>query len=110
MIFAFYNLLQVIVDMKTLKQNFHEHIHEAQHYMLLSRDLHENLLETRRKVMKHGIDQRYRKMRDISETGAIARSILHKKLRQFCASATCPPSLIQQITVCILQQILLKIL
>lgn len=37
--------------------------------------------------MEHGTEQRSRKMREISEAAAVARSILHKKVRQFRASA-----------------------
>ncbi|GMP25105.1 hypothetical protein CsSME_00002133 [Camellia sinensis var. sinensis] len=55
----------------------------------LSRELHENLLTTRRKVMDHSTDQRYMKMREISEMAAMARSILQKKVRQI-RSATQP--------------------
>ncbi|KAM7499852.1 hypothetical protein LguiA_024266 [Lonicera macranthoides] len=77
---------EVIVEMERFKQNFHEHISQAQHYLKLSRDLHENLLVARRKVMEHGTNQRYRKIREISELAATARSILHKKVRQLRAS------------------------
>lgn len=56
----------------------------------LSRDLHENLLVTRRKVMDHGTDQRYRMMQQVSEMASMARSILHKKRRQNRPSATRP--------------------
>ncbi|KAL7003721.1 hypothetical protein U1Q18_004869 [Sarracenia purpurea var. burkii] len=58
----------------------------------LSRDLHENLLVTRRKITDHRTDQRYWKMREISEMAAMARSTLHKKLRQIRASAATQPS------------------
>ena len=37
--------------------------------------------------MEHGTGQRLRKMREISEAAAMARSILHKKARQLRASA-----------------------
>lgn len=40
--------------------------------------------------MEHGTNQRYRKMREISELAAIARSILHKKVRQLRASVAQP--------------------
>lgn len=84
---------EAIVDMERFKQNFHEHIHEAQHYLMLSRDLHEKLLVTRRKVIEHGIHERYRKRQEISQAAAIARSTLHKKLRQFRATAAQPSKL-----------------
>ncbi|KAF5960268.1 hypothetical protein HYC85_001477 [Camellia sinensis] len=54
---------EVILEMERLKQNIHDHISEAQNYLKLSRELHENLLTTRRKVMDHSTDQRYMKMR-----------------------------------------------
>ncbi|PSS04520.1 Endonuclease [Actinidia chinensis var. chinensis] len=79
---------EVILDMERLKQNLHEHVYDAQNYLKLLRDLHENLLVTRRKVMDHGNDQRYRKMREISELAAMARSTIHKKVRLIRESAT----------------------
>ncbi|KAK3042812.1 hypothetical protein RJ639_001085 [Escallonia herrerae] len=79
---------EVIVDMERFKQNFHEHIHEAQDYLKLSRDLHTILLVTRRKVTEHGSNERYRKMQEIFEVAAVARSTLHKKMRQLRANVT----------------------
>ena len=40
--------------------------------------------------MEHGINLRFKKMRDVSEAAAMARSILHKKVRQLGASAKQP--------------------
>ncbi|XP_028116074.1 uncharacterized protein LOC114313858 isoform X1 [Camellia sinensis] len=80
---------EVILEMERLKQNIHDRVSEAQNYLKLSRELHENLLTTRRKVMDHSTDQRYMKMREISEMAAMARSILQKKVRQI-RSATQP--------------------
>lgn len=37
--------------------------------------------------MEHGAEQRLRKTQEISEAAAVARSILHKKVRQLRASA-----------------------
>lgn len=37
--------------------------------------------------MEHGTEQRFKKMREISEAAAVARSALHKKVRQLRASA-----------------------
>ncbi|KAK3042031.1 hypothetical protein RJ639_001733 [Escallonia herrerae] len=79
---------EVIVDMERFKQNFHEHIHEAKDYLKLSRDLHTILLVTRRKLMEHGSNERYRKMQEIFEVAAVARSTLHKKVRQLRANVT----------------------
>ncbi|XP_043716792.1 endonuclease MutS2 isoform X2 [Telopea speciosissima] len=72
----------VIIDMERHKKDFEEHIHEAQHYLILSRKLNEDLLVAQRKVMEHGISQRHRKMQETSEAATIACSILHKKLLQ----------------------------
>jgi DNA replication initiation complex subunit (GINS family) len=54
----------------------------------LSKNLHEKLKLARRKIKEHGTEQRYRKMRKISEAASMARSILHKKVRQLRAHAT----------------------
>nr|POE52245.1 endonuclease muts2 [Quercus suber] len=78
---------EVITEMERLKQDFKEYLEEAQHHMMLSKDLYENLLVARRKIMEHGTRQRLRKMREISEAAAMARSILHNKVRQLRASA-----------------------
>lgn len=40
--------------------------------------------------MEHGTKQRYRKMREISEAAAMARSLVHKRARQLRASAAQP--------------------
>ncbi|XAR52128.1 hypothetical protein NMG60_11020037 [Bertholletia excelsa] len=77
---------EVILDMEKLKHNLHAHIREAQNYLKLSRDLLENLQVSRRKVMDHGSAQRNRKMQEISELAAVARSVLHKKVREIRAS------------------------
>ncbi|KAF3432709.1 hypothetical protein FNV43_RR23811 [Rhamnella rubrinervis] len=78
---------EVIYDMERLKQEYQELLDEAQHHLMLSRDLYENLLVARRKIMEHATNQRSRKMRVIPETAGMARSILHKKVRQLRASA-----------------------
>ncbi|KAK1399379.1 DNA mismatch repair protein MutS, core [Heracleum sosnowskyi] len=77
---------EAIVDMEKFKQNFHEHVHESQHYLMLARDLHGKLLVTRQKVIEHGINERQRQMQEISQAAAVARSTLHKKLRQYRAT------------------------
>ncbi|KAJ0046436.1 hypothetical protein Pint_05436 [Pistacia integerrima] len=81
---------EVIIDMERFKQEFQELLHEARNFLMLSRDLHENLLVTRRKLMEHGTKQRYRKMREISEAAAMARSLVHKRARQLRAPAAQP--------------------
>ncbi|KAM2921738.1 uncharacterized protein LOC126630727 [Malus sylvestris] len=78
---------EVIIDMERLKQDFQELLHEGQHHLMLSRESYEKLLVAKRKTMEHSSDQRYRKIREISEAAAMARSILHKKVRTRRASA-----------------------
>ncbi|KAL1823978.1 hypothetical protein ACET3Z_010756 [Daucus carota] len=82
---------EAIIDMEKFKQNYHEHVQEARHYLMLARDLHEKLLVTRRKVVEHGITERHRQMQEISQAAAAARSTLHKKLRQYRATLSQSP-------------------
>ncbi|MCL7035746.1 hypothetical protein MKW94_011192 [Papaver nudicaule] len=79
---------RVIYDMEQFKQEFRDHTHEAQHYIRLSKVLHENLLATKRRITEHETVQNYKKMREVYEAAAVARSLIHKKLREFRASAT----------------------
>lgn len=79
---------EVIIDMERFKQDSQELLHEARHHLMLSKNLHEKLKLARRKIKEHGTEQRYRKMRQISEAASMARSILHKKVRQLRAHAT----------------------
>ncbi|KAG6753558.1 hypothetical protein POTOM_041536 [Populus tomentosa] len=79
---------EVIIDMERFKQDSQELLHEARHHLMLSKILHEKLKLARRKIKEHGTEQRYRKMRQISEAASMARSILHKKVRQLRAHAT----------------------
>lgn len=79
---------EVIIDMERFKQDSQELLHEARHHLMLSKNLHEKLKLARRKIKEHGTEQRYRKMRKISEAASMARSILHKKVRLLRAHAT----------------------
>lgn len=79
---------EVIIDMERFKQDSQELLHEARHHLMLSKNLHEKLKLARRKIKEHGTEQRYRKMRQISEAASMARSILHKKVRLLRAHAT----------------------
>ncbi|XP_019460770.1 PREDICTED: uncharacterized protein LOC109360376 isoform X1 [Lupinus angustifolius] len=81
---------EVITDMEKLKQDYQELLDEGHHHLMLSRELYNSLLSTRRKIMKHSSNLRYKKMRDVSEAAAMARSILHKKVRQLDASPKKP--------------------
>ncbi|KAG5233608.1 endonuclease MutS [Salix suchowensis] len=79
---------EVILDMERFKQDSQELLYEARNHLMLSKTLHEKLKLARRKIKEHGTEQRYRKMRQISEALAMARSILYKKVRQLRAHAT----------------------
>ncbi|XP_019054629.1 PREDICTED: uncharacterized protein LOC104605235 isoform X2 [Nelumbo nucifera] len=80
----------VIIDMERFKQDFEEHIRQAQHYLNLSRKLNKDLLAAKKKITEHGITQSYQKMHAISDVAARARSLLHKKLRQLRVSTMQP--------------------
>ncbi|KAI4307000.1 hypothetical protein L6164_030235 [Bauhinia variegata] len=81
---------EVITDMEKLKQDYQELLDEAQQHMMHSRSLYGSLLDTRRKILEHTTSLRFRKMRDVSEAAAMARSVLHKKVRQLQASSRQP--------------------
>ncbi|GAB2293906.1 hypothetical protein Dimus_028118 [Dionaea muscipula] len=81
---------EVILDMERFKQHVQEHIHEAEHFLKLSKDLHGKLLVTERKLIEHGSSLRNRKWQQISEIASAARSIIHKKLREHRASVVKP--------------------
>lgn len=78
---------EVITDMERLKQDYQELLDEARHYLMHSRELYNSLLNTRRKIMEHSTNLRFKKMRDVSDAAAMARSILHKKVRELDVSA-----------------------
>ncbi|KAL3524500.1 hypothetical protein ACH5RR_017334 [Cinchona calisaya] len=73
---------EIIVEMERFKQNFHKQIHEAQHYLILSKNLYRNLRLTNTKVIEHRINQIYEMSQEISKAAASARSMLHEKVRQ----------------------------
>ncbi|KAJ7965199.1 DNA mismatch repair MUTS family protein [Quillaja saponaria] len=81
---------EVIIDMEKFKRDYQELLDEAHHYLMHSKGLYESLLDARRKIIEHSTNQRFRKMRDISEAASVARSVLHKKARQLRASAMQP--------------------
>ncbi|MED6160234.1 hypothetical protein PIB30_049512 [Stylosanthes scabra] len=83
---------EVITDMEKLKQDYQELLDGSRHHLIRSRELYNSLLNTKRKITEHGINLRYKKMRDVSDAAATARSILHKKVRQLSASAKQQPS------------------
>ncbi|MFS7961277.1 hypothetical protein Hanom_Chr08g00713091 [Helianthus anomalus] len=79
---------QVIEDMENLKQKVDEHIHEARNHHRLGRELYRKLVISEGRIREHGSSLKYRKIQEISEAGKVARSILHKRVRQRRASPT----------------------
>ncbi|KAL8538171.1 hypothetical protein ACS0TY_000217 [Phlomoides rotata] len=82
---------EVILDMETFKQDYHEKIREAHHYLRLSKKLHQNLLSARKRIKEHGMKEKYRMVQEISEIAASARSIIHKKVRESRSVPRQPP-------------------
>ncbi|KAI0520580.1 hypothetical protein KFK09_008056 [Dendrobium nobile] len=78
---------EIIIDMESSKQDFEQHLEDAQHYLMLSRRLHQDLLMARERVTQHIGTQRKSKAQSISEFAVMARSILHTKLQQYRQSA-----------------------
>lgn len=52
-----------------------------------SKNLYEKMLLARKKIIKHGREQRLIKVQEVSKAAATARSNLHKKVRELRASA-----------------------
>ncbi|XP_028795773.1 uncharacterized protein LOC114751284 [Neltuma alba] len=77
---------EVITDMEKYKQDYQELLDEAHNYLVQSRDLHDSLLDSNRKITEHSANVRVRKMQNVSEAAAMARSILHKRVRQLRTS------------------------
>nr|GEY37763.1 DNA mismatch repair protein MutS, core [Tanacetum cinerariifolium] len=77
--------LRVIQDMEKLKHKLHEHIHEARYHLKLAREPHRNLVVSEHRIREHTTSQRYKRIQGISDGGGVARSLLHKKVRQCCA-------------------------
>ncbi|XP_076928243.1 uncharacterized protein LOC143592139 [Bidens hawaiensis] len=88
---------EVIEDMEKLKQKVDEHIHEARHHLRLGRELHRKLVISEGRIRENGISQKYRKIQEISEAGGVARSILHKRVRERRASPTAAASELQNV-------------
>ncbi|KAF5203735.1 endonuclease MutS2-like [Thalictrum thalictroides] len=88
---------EVIIEMERFKQEYQEHVHKAHHYLTHSGELHEKLLAAKEKISEHRISLKYRMMKEISEVATIARSTLHKRLRQLRASISNSPQGAQMI-------------
>ncbi|CAK8537750.1 unnamed protein product [Lathyrus sativus] len=78
---------EVITDMEKLKQDYHRRLTEAHYYLRQSRRLHSSLLNTRRKITEHSTSLLLKKLKDVSASAAMARSILHKSVKELGASA-----------------------
>ncbi|GFP88763.1 endonuclease muts2 [Phtheirospermum japonicum] len=89
---------EVIVDMERFKQDYHKKVHEAQHHLRLSKKLHQSLLLTKKRVTGYGMDERYRMMQEISKIAGSARSIIHKKVREYRSLPNKPPKQIKENT------------
>ncbi|XP_054788928.1 LOW QUALITY PROTEIN: uncharacterized protein LOC129294528 [Prosopis cineraria] len=77
---------EVITDMEKFKQEYQELVDEAHNYLRQSRDLYDSLLDSKMKITEYSTNLRARKMQNVSEAAAVARSILHKRVRQLRAS------------------------
>ncbi|KAG6417353.1 hypothetical protein SASPL_119507 [Salvia splendens] len=84
---------EVIMDMERFKQDYHEKVHESQHYLRISKKLHQSLLLTRNRVTEHGMMEKQRMVQEISKMAASARSTMHKNLRE---SRSRPTPLLKQ--------------
>ncbi|KAK9756725.1 hypothetical protein RND81_01G116900 [Saponaria officinalis] len=82
---------EVIFGLEKFKHDVEEYVHEAQHYIKLSRELHAKILHTQRIINDQSSDLRYRKMQEISELASAARSTLHMKMRQYRTSSRVNP-------------------
>ncbi|ERN08188.1 uncharacterized protein LOC18436430 isoform X3 [Amborella trichopoda] len=78
---------KVIIDMEKYKQDFQRGVQDSQHSLVLSKELYDKLVEVNHKITELCLIQRQRKIQEISEYAAGARSILHDKLRRFRVSA-----------------------
>ncbi|KAG2537070.1 hypothetical protein PVAP13_9NG244600 [Panicum virgatum] len=77
----------LIMDMERFKQDYQQDLQKAQHLLMQSKELHNNLELAQRKILDHTSAQRKRKARVISEYAVMARSIIRKKFQQFQESA-----------------------
>ncbi|OEL31123.1 Endonuclease MutS2 [Dichanthelium oligosanthes] len=77
----------LIMDMERFKQDYQRHLQKAQHLLMQSKELHNNLEMAQKNIVDHTSAQRKRKARVISEYAVMARSIIRKKFQQFQESA-----------------------
>ncbi|KAM3319657.1 endonuclease MutS2 [Capsicum chacoense] len=81
---------EVILDMERFKQNFHEQVRESQRLLKLTKDLHHKLLIARKNLKEHNISLRWRKVQEISNAAAVARSSIQRSARQYRAICSQP--------------------
>ncbi|PUZ38332.1 hypothetical protein GQ55_9G188100 [Panicum hallii var. hallii] len=77
----------LIMDMERFKQDYQQDLQKAQHLLMQSKELHNNLELAQRNIVDHTSAQRKRKARVISEYAVMARSIIRKKFQQLQESA-----------------------
>ncbi|KAL6903546.1 hypothetical protein ACP4OV_004359 [Aristida adscensionis] len=77
----------LIMDMEKFKQAYQQHLQEAQHLLMQSKELHDNLELAQKNIVDHASAQRKRKTRVVSEYAVMARSIIRKKFQQFQETA-----------------------
>ncbi|KAL8139725.1 hypothetical protein V2J09_005746 [Rumex salicifolius] len=78
---------EIIADMEKFKLETVEKVREAAHYLKVSKDLHQKLLLTQRKLNEYSSKLRYTKMQQISEAASMACLVLHKKKQQYRTTA-----------------------
>ncbi|XP_072955624.1 uncharacterized protein [Typha angustifolia] len=78
---------EVIIDMERFKQYFQQTLQEAQQHLMSSKKLRESLSLAKLKISDHVVLQKKRKVRAVSDSAAIARSILRSKMQQYRESA-----------------------
>ncbi|GAA0173933.1 DNA metabolism protein [Lithospermum erythrorhizon] len=73
---------EIILDMERLKQNTEELNREAQHHLILVEDLRQKILLSSENIRQHRINLSLKKAQEITGAAAVARSILHKRVRE----------------------------
>ncbi|CAN6323531.1 unnamed protein product [Urochloa humidicola] len=73
----------LIMDMERFKQDYQQNLKKAQHLLMQSKELQNNLELAQKNIVDHTSAQRKRKARVISEYAVMARSIIRKKFQQF---------------------------
>ncbi|TVU32050.1 hypothetical protein EJB05_23766, partial [Eragrostis curvula] len=77
----------LIMDMERFKQEYQHHLREAQHLLMQSKVLHDNLELAQKNIADHTSAQSKRKARVVSEYAVMARSIIRKKFQELQEAA-----------------------